>query len=357
MNLGANLRLLSSAIRNNKTDGLMNLISYCISLVGEPVFVKASPIFVQIEPTRKCNLSCEFCDRSIEKNRIEELSFNAFKAILDKLPFLRKISLVGVGEPLLNKELFQMISYAKSKDIKIGFATNATLLNDEINKEIISSGVDWMNISLDGATKQTFEKIRRGATFEKVIEKISKLALITKTKKRPELSIWFLAVKENVHELSDLILLANDTGIKKINIQTAHHWAKGAWLDKVKSEGIVKDFDVFKPAFLKAENTAKAHGISLDYVNMPDTNTKRRCKWPWRACYITADGFVTPCCIHGTDPEIINFGNIFKEEFEAIWNSASYQDFRKRLKSKVMPPICIGCPSYYDKIKVLKPEQ
>ena len=103
---------------------------------------------------------------------------------------------------------------------------------------------------------------------------------------------------------------------------------------------------------MKIIELAKKEGIDFDYWNIPDKGSRRVCKWPWKACYITVEGYITPCCIHGTNPKVINFGNIFEQGFENIWNCPEYMEFRRRLKSENPPEICIDCPSYYRKIKV-----
>ena len=111
----------------------------------EPANVGSRPIFVQIEPTIDCNLRCTTCINPTLKRDTRTLSLSKFKEIIGQLPYVQKISLVGAGEPLLNPELFNIIDYAKSKGLTIGFATNATLINNTIAHRIIDSGLDWLN--------------------------------------------------------------------------------------------------------------------------------------------------------------------------------------------------------------------
>lgn len=352
MNFRTNVQILLNIAKKEGAKGLFNLALNLLDQFVEPQYMRSQPVFVQIEPTRRCNLKCEFCDRALEEDNNEDISLSGFKTIMKKLPHLHKISLVGVGEPLLNKELFNIIAAAKAEGIKIGFATNGTLLEEDVIKNIISSHVDWVNISIDGASKETFEQIRKGASFKKVTENTKRLAYAAKKNDKPKLSIWFLAVKQNMRELNDLVLLAKKLSVKKIMLQSAHNWAKDIWRGKIKSYGIMDNPDKLKYFIINAKVLASSNGIALDYVNIPDPSAKRACKWPWRSSYITADGFVTPCCLHGTNPKLLNFGNIFKEEFIDIWNNRSYRDFRRKLRSNSPPEICISCPGYNKKLRI-----
>jgi MoaA/NifB/PqqE/SkfB family radical SAM enzyme len=112
------------------------------------------------------------------KRKTSYLSMSKFRKIIDEFPFLEKISLVGAGEPLLNSELFDMIDYCKVKKIRVGFATNGMLMSEKTSEKIISSGLNWLNISMDGATKDTYEKIRKGADFNLLINNISMAKMI-----------------------------------------------------------------------------------------------------------------------------------------------------------------------------------
>jgi len=279
------------------------------------------------------------------------LTLSSFKRIIGQFPYLQKVSLVGAGEPLLNPELFDIIQYAKTKKLTVGFATNATLLTEATSRNIVSSGLDWLNISLDGASKEIYEKIRKGANFERVIRNIKKLIEI-KEDKKPDVSVWFLALSGNISELPRLVQLVEELGLRSLYVQTAHFWCNSIWQEKVANMAIAADSALLKENLRIATDIAKEKGIAFEYVNIPDKATSRACKWPWKFPYITTDGYVTPCCLHGTDPKRINFGNLLNDDFMNIWNSAKYRDFRNKLKSDKAPTLCSGCPSYYCRMKI-----
>lgn len=345
-------KVLSRGLLKQGLLGAVNLLKNGISFFTEPPEVNASPLIIQIEPTINCNLKCKMCASPLLKRQERCLKLEQFKQIVVQFPYLQKISLVGAGEPLLNPEIFDMISYAKSQGIDIGFATNATLLNRGVVDKIISSKVDWVNLSLDGATKEVYESIRVGANFDSVLSNIRNLMIALKGKDRPEISIWFVLMRSNLAELSQVVSLAKNLGINNISVQTVHYWGSAKWKTEMAKENVRNELDEVKNVLKKASVLARSSRINFNYVNIPGKKGRRNCKWPWRSCYITCDGYVTPCCLHGTNPELINFGNILKNPFSQIWNNQFYGEFRAKLKSRNPPAICVDCTSYYDKIRL-----
>ena len=347
MKLKKALKLGISTVKKKRLKGLKELSVAYLNLLREPQIMPNQPIFVQIEPTLHCNLRCSMCMNPTTSRERRHMSLYEFKRILQEIPPLSKISLVGAGEPLLNPEIFEMIKCAKSRRILVGFATNGMLLNDENCRMIADSMPDWINISVDSAHKEKYESIRDGADFEVLTENIKRLLNLNHNRGSFEISIWFVLMNDNFRELPSVIQYSKRIGVKKVCCQMQHSW--GMPNSKEFTPDEARDIH----AVLRgAAQLAKKEGVLFDYVNIPDSHTKRACKWPWKACYVTAEGFITPCCLQGSNPEIINFGNILNTAFDDIWNNQSYQDFRKRLKSSTPPGICRDCTAYFKKIKI-----
>ena len=68
------------------------------------------------------------------------------------------------------------------------------------------------------------------------------------------------------------------------------------------------------------------------------------CHWPFTSAFITAEGYITPCCLR-PDPNVMNFGNINEKSFKEIWNSEKYVEFRKNMAEGRANPICDNCPN------------
>lgn len=343
MNLRNKLGLLVNPLSDYPR--FRNLARAALALVREPSKVGASPIFLQIEPTILCNLECAFCINPSLARARTSLSLERFGEVLAQVPHLARISLVGIGESFMNKDLWSIVRHAKSKGIEIGTTTNGTVLTDRILHEIFDSGLDWLNFSVDGATKATYEKMRPGAVFEEVLDNIRRVAAAASGRPRPALAVWFLANRENVAELPEMVGLVRELGIVSLNTQGVHYWGHPDWRQRARDANAIDDVrDVLR----RVRRLAAEAGVRFQWHNFPDPSQGRGCKWPWKGSYITADGHVTPCCENGSDPSRISFGNVFEQPFEVIWNSDGYQRFRRELRSRDRrPSICADCPSYH----------
>ena len=134
------------------------------------------PERIQLEAVFGCNASCIMCPVNIPSKREKGvMSQELFQKIIDEMaPFkdrIDKLDLWGLGEPLLDRNLYQKIKYAKSKGFRnLAIATNADLLKEEYQQLVLESGLDTVIFSIDGSTKATHENIRVNTHFDNVID-------------------------------------------------------------------------------------------------------------------------------------------------------------------------------------------
>ncbi len=304
------------------------------------IIIRNKPVIAQIEPTSQCNLKCKMCIRDKIGVPIGNLSFENFKKILEKLDSLFKIHLSGQGEPFLNKEIFEMIRYANKKGILINTNTNATTLTKEVILKISDVEIGEIGISIDSPDKKEYEKIRKGAKFEKVIENVKNLTRELKKKERKTIvTLAAVILKNNINELPEFINLARKLGIRKIVFQTIQE--KEDYVKKYSKETKgqrVSELKNLRENINKTKELAKKYGIVVIF----DEEKSPGCIWPWRSIYINWEGYVTLCC------KILDYrkpliGNILQQDFEEIWNSREYQIARKLLKERKAPLQCKGC--------------
>lgn len=344
--LSGKYSLFFYTLRNQGIAKTSRLFLEFFNSITEPTYVRIKPAVLHIEPTIRCNLACTFCDHAIWDRKCKDMTLKQFKYIINQFPYAREINLQGLGEPLLNKEFFDMVKYAKSRKIKVRITTNGTLLDENRCQMILESGLDQISISLDTSNPKTYESIRKGAKFNEVIKKIKLLV----SKNIPSVIITTVLVKENIDDILSLIGLVSEMGIFKMNIQFTQTFGKEVWKNKFNYD-LNEKFIKLRPLWEK-----KAKRLNIDLKFSLTKTEKRRCKWPWMSCYITVDGFVTPCCMHGSDPRNLNFGNIFKESFDKIWNNNQYKRFRENLKSGKIPGFCKGCSEVGQCSSYIKPE-
>jgi len=136
-------------------------------------YCESPPIEVAIETTNFCNLRCTHCAHEIMKRKQEHMSLESFKKIVDDISYYRPyIDFHLHGEPLLNKNLVEMVAYTKEKHLENRLITNMTLLTRERSRELLEAGLDYICMSFSGATKETYENIHRNARFEETLKNI-----------------------------------------------------------------------------------------------------------------------------------------------------------------------------------------
>lgn len=175
------------------------------------------PLHVDLEATRKCNLRCPMCIRTIKLERGEtveerDMDFKLFKKVVDEGSEngLYSIKLNYLGEPLMNKNLPKMVEYAKKRGIlEVMFNTNGTLLTEKISRKLIDAGLDRMLLSFDSPIKERYESIRVGAKFDQVIDNFRTLIKLRDEAglRKPVLRVNMVKMRENVAEVPKLLEL------------------------------------------------------------------------------------------------------------------------------------------------------
>jgi radical SAM protein with 4Fe4S-binding SPASM domain len=327
----------------------------------------ALPSELQVEVSGACNLRCRMClvryAPAIGK-REGALSFEQFTELVDALPDLRKLTLQGLGEPLLSPHLMAMLEYAAGRGIEVGFNTNGTLLSRPIAERLVELGCGWLHVSLDGATAATYQDVRHGTDFrphpgqfDRVVANLRGLVEARGRERRPRVQIVFVAMRRNIAELPQLVTLAGDIGVDSVWVQNLSHDFGDTELDGAYSgireyaeEEAVFDRDgsPARVSFDGAAARARALGLELRLPSLEEAgrdDTARGCGWPWDAAYVTHRGDVQPCCmVMGSDRSTM--GSLADASFERIWQDEPYRRFRAALLGDDPPDVCRGCSLY-----------
>jgi len=126
---------------------------------------------------------------------------------------VKGVCLGGGGEPLMNKAVWDLPSYIKSKGMDCSFATNGSLINEEVAREMMNCR--WVGVSLDAATRETFEKIHGVDLFDRVVENLKRLVRIKEeTGSKVDISYKFLITPQNYHEVYEACKLAKQIGVR-----------------------------------------------------------------------------------------------------------------------------------------------
>ena len=327
------------------------------------------PRVVFIEVTNRCNLLCKTCPRTyFDREPLHSLSLEEFIAIAEQFPRMERALLHGIGEPLLNRSLPQIIAYLKQRQVEVIINSNGTLLTPAWQETLVQSGLDQYRCSIDGASNETYARIRGADLLPKLIRGLEGL-VETKTRlksKTPNISIWCVATRENLAELPDIIRLAARLGVPEVYVQRLVYFARepGEQFGMARDDLAIfgQDQDEEDQIITACTKLSKQLGIdfrasggrdplnSLAAARPTDFMPWQACMRPWTTAYVTANGNCLPCCISPfatNDYDSLLLGNLFERPFGEIWNELSYQDFRRRLLSDQPNQACASCGVYW----------
>src|SRR6185312_2599561 len=192
--------------------------------------VMSLPRSIYIEPTSRCNEFCQQCPRTLlSREDDRDLKFEQFRSIVDQFPVLDRVVLHGLGEPLLNNDLPLMVRYLKERGSYVLFNSNGILLNAKRGQALIDAGLDEYRLSMDGATRETYARVRGVDAFDKIWRNVRAFLAMQQEQhaKKPAVSVWFTAMHENLHELPELIERASENGVREIYLQRLVYFEKG----------------------------------------------------------------------------------------------------------------------------------
>lgn len=306
------------------------------------------PIRLDVENVSRCNFRCTMCqvsDWGPTYQRAPDMTFDEFKSLIDEQYGLIEVKLQGMGEPLLGREtFFKMIRYARSKHIWIRSTNNGSLLHfNENYKKLIDSGINEVQNSIDGATKQTFERIRRGSKFELVTENCKMLNDYCDSQGLLRTRMWTVLQRDNVAEFLDFVPLANELGFKRLTFTLSlSEWGQDNWAEA--NQDISVEHSITDELAQEAIDIGRKLGVEVTFwqiaakfdTKSPDT----LCPWPFERAYVSSDMRVVPCCMIAT-PEVDDRGDA--HDFTKVWTSEAYREFRRDHLEGRIPKVCQSC--------------
>jgi MoaA/NifB/PqqE/SkfB family radical SAM enzyme len=335
--------------------------------IGEKASIPPRVIFIEI--TNHCNLRCETCTRTyLDREPLKSLSYEEFIFIAEQFPEMQRVTLHGIGEPLINKKLPQMVRYLKARDIEVLINSNGTLLTPAWQEKIVECGLDEYHCSVDGAADETYTRIRGKDLLPKVKAGLQGLL---QTRERlgadtPRVSLWCVATQENLAELPDLIRMAAQLGVPEVYLQRLVFFAQepeaqyGMALDElaifgkeqVEQEGIIAECEALSEqlGIRLSASGARDPRSSLASARSVNHMPWQNCTRPWSTAYVTANGNCLPCCISPfatNDYDSLIMGNIFEVPFAEIWNGEAYRNFRAKFLSPKPHQACASCGTYW----------
>ncbi len=324
------------------------------NVILKPLTMQQFPIHIQLEPTTYCNLNCKACTRLTYLERFQHLSLDHFRLIVEQIR-PAKISCSGGGEPFMHPHLFEMIQMAKAVGCSMNTTTNGTLLTPDGCSQLVSSGLDLLKVSVDGASRETYQKSRREDRFQQVIEGIQTLNAAKKQygSATPYIRFNYVMLKDNYREMAETVQLAAELGVHAVYFQPLDLIGIEAHYEELVGELQYEELArEIRRGIQMSQRYPVQTNLRLLHHNLPlywkkyrletRQSDRRKCILPWFSTYITVDGNMHPCC-SCSQPNTI-MGNLFEMPFEQIWNGTRYQEFRRAIRAGQRPyKICTNC--------------
>jgi MoaA/NifB/PqqE/SkfB family radical SAM enzyme len=295
----------------------------------------------------------------------DELKINEIKTIINKLPQMKFITLIG-GEPFMRKDIYDILAYLKEKNIKVNISTNGTLINTEKLKEF--DNIVKLHFSIDG-TEKINNTIRGKGSFKRIIKMINDL--------NGKFPIFCTTVifKENLNDLVNIIDIAKQNNFAALTYAFERKFTEQEiktimdvfdvkrdemplYTSSIDKENHAKfwgyEFHDLLNTLLKLEEKAKREKVIISYFpydlmrnknRLSDLYYNRRpseshfCQHLFKGridCY----GNIIYCCYIKK-----KFGNLLENDFKSIWNSKEFVRFREKIH-KLKPRICDSCSKW-----------
>ncbi len=306
--------------------------------LGRPL---AGPLMANLVPTYRCNNACFMCDLpkpSLYQARGDrEASTDELKTIIDDMA---KIGVAGLslagGEPTVRHDCFELLAHGRRRGLFVHLNTNGynLLARPARIDELLASGVDSMNFSLDGATAETHNRLRNAVLGFERIEKATEQILARRRRGRPAVSYTFVLGPDNCQEVPAFVELARRRGVNAVSfnpLTACYADAQATSPEKLRA----MDDTV---SWLRAE---KARAPDPEFIDNSDgylalfpsafraIPSPLRCYVGYHNIVVDTYGNVFPCTIHYQFGRAI--GNVRDVPLRTLWHTAEYQRRREEL--------------------------
>jgi radical SAM protein with 4Fe4S-binding SPASM domain len=339
---------------------------------------------------------CHFAHPEFRENPVTMGGELLEKVAGELFPRAHDVVLSSSAEPLLAPDLPRALELCREHGVpNFHFSTNALAMTDAIMDKVIDVQMPLLTISSDGATKETFEKIRRPAKWEPFLRRFDLINARKQARgsRLPELSVTCVLMRSNIREVPQMIRFFRDRGVAHMNFV---HMAVIGGLG-VEGESLMNDARLCNETMAEAKRVAAEVGMNVvmpipiaetfadagvvtdqsrsdeggglalvapdadpaaladspavaDYLNHKNREFllkakqkrwhNRPCYFPWYYIHVNPDGTVFPC---GCWFEFSTFGDFKTQTFREIWTGPKYKELRRQLYHMELRDVCANC--------------
>jgi len=304
---------------------------------------------LQVESAIACNLRCVMCPWPEYAKRAKNrgiMSPDIWNAIRPHLPQVHSVDFTGGGEPLLQPYLLDWIREAHAAGCETGILTNGLLLTESKAAKMIEAGIDWVCVSMDGATEELYAQIRIGSNFGRVVENVDNLSRL-RVGKIPKLMINFVLMTINFHQVEEIVHLASRLGVDQVNFKQCEvirgERGKGFGLFAGQE---TREIRKLKKSLVKARRLARKVGIQAAACSVGPEQQPVCDQDPRSSLFIGYDGVVAPCInlalggptiFLGREASLptVHYGHLPADDLLELWDSETSRHYRERFQNRI----------------------
>lgn len=296
------------------------------------------PIYVEISPVGACNHRCTFCAVDYIGYNATRLEVSLLEQRLPEMAQLgvKSVMFAGEGEPLLHKNISDIVQICHRSGIDVSFTTNATILPADFLDKALPH-VSWIKASVNAGSAATYARVHRtkAEDFSRALGNLKKMVSARNTNgHRCTLGAQSLLLPDNVHEMVDLARICRDeVGLDYLVVKpySQHSFSNTT---------MYKDLDYSEYLelgnALEQENTDRFQVVfrqhTMHKYSESDNERYSTCSaTPFFWAYVMADGSVYGCSAYLLD-ERFKYGNMYDQSFKEIWQGARRQENYEYIK-------------------------
>jgi MoaA/NifB/PqqE/SkfB family radical SAM enzyme len=305
--------------------------------VAVPADHLVGPLAVHVEIIAACNLTCTHCFAGVLPRNSQPLTVTELDVLFADLARLGSFRLgVTGGEPLMRKDLFDILDSATGHGLHPCLTTNALLVTEEIARKFGQRNLVWLNVSLEGPAAETNDAIRGSGTFDKVIENLRVLG------RHARFTLAFTITSVNAHLVQQCAELACHVGAHTAVFRPLY--PAGVALHHLE---LMPSFAQYNRALKELANM-EVQGTDLRALDpfgpeqraptQPQIHTSHTCGAGNHVCSISVQGDISPCSFLGP---AFNGGNIRETPFPVLWRTS--QQLRRMREGPPVDGFRGGC--------------
>ncbi len=305
---------------------------------------------VFMDQNNLCNLRCTMC--AFSDPRVAQLGKHLMplrlfeKIAREVFPHATYLTLSCLTEPLMSKDFPQRLEILKSHPVPFAeMITNGQLLSERVIRKMIEVPLHRIGISIDGATAETYERIRQRASFSRLLEKIELLRELKQQagSLRPQLRVNLVISELNIDEFEDVLALAESLGAGAVDVRTIipfrHAVEQGTEAEAFWTR--IRECRAYLGEWCRRTGIEDVGYLrhTPGEIVLFESGRKVRCERPWNTAAIHFNGDVQICTTWMRGP----VGNLARQSFEEIWTGEPLAAIRREFEQQQPGPDCQHC--------------